>query len=64
MKQIDRIGAALLKGFEIGGGQRVMLDAYNQAATKDIAVTVTTRIAGCNHYWIMETYGIETNANR
>ena len=31
-----------------------MLDAYNNSFSKDISVTITTRIYGCNHYWIME----------
>lgn len=41
-----------------------MLDAYNLSATKDVSVTVTTRIDRCNHYWILETYEFATEKNR
>ena len=40
-----------------GGGQLEhadMLDCYNQSVLKDIAVTITTRIDHCNHYWVVE----------
>ena len=31
-----------------------MLDCYNQSVLKDIAITITTRIDHCNHYWAVE----------
>ncbi len=31
-----------------------MLDCYNQSVLKDIAITITTRIDHCNHYWVVE----------
>ena len=40
-----------------GGGQldhADMLDCYNQSVLKDIAITITTRIDHCNHYWVVE----------
>ena len=31
-----------------------MLACYNQSVLKDIAITITTRIDHCNHYWAVE----------
>lgn len=31
-----------------------MLDCYNQTIARDVAVTITTRINSCSHYYVIE----------
>ena len=32
----------------------VFIDAYNQSINEDIAMTITTRVNTCNHYYVTE----------
>ena len=38
------------KGIPYRGGE--CIDLYNQRTYKGVFVAVTTRIDGCNHYWV------------
>ena len=34
----------------------VFIDAYNQSINEDIAMTITTRVNTCNHYYVTDIY--------
>ena len=40
----------------IGGG--VFIDAYNQHINESIAMTITTRVNTCNHYYVTEPLSV------
>lgn len=44
--------------------ESVILDCYNQAVVKDVAITITTRIDACNHYYLLERIEMEQNTDK
>ena len=51
-----RIAITLAKALNLGlSAEKRLLDCYNnQVVTNGISYTITTRINGCNHYWVLE----------
>lgn len=50
-----RIGITLAKALNLGLSEEIrLLDCYNnQVVTNGVSYTITTRISGSNHYWLM-----------